>query len=217
MISPANQSGLLTGRQLVLLGTAALHALVYQILSLTLGFHPVGDAADHIMKAFFFEEPVMQRPIVLQPRVPVPNPDTDSLLKDPPLPTPWLYPEQTEAGPGDRVVSQGQGDGTEAGSGTPGETPPTELRYTTLRPTQDFYPPTSIRLNEEGVTVLRVCVTAAGALLGPPVVTSGSGHPRLDMAALVWASQALRFSPATRNGAPVEACKGFRVSFRLHD
>lgn len=211
----SRQAGLLTGRQMVLLGTAALHVLVYQVLSLTMGFHPVGDAADHIMKAFFVDDPVTQPAADARPRTPAPSPD--GLLKNPPLPGPWLTAEQTEPGPGGTQGSPGQGDGGDVGPGTPREPQSTELRYTALRSTDAFYPPTSIRLNEEGVAVLRVCVDAAGALQGVPVVIAGTAHPRLDAAAQAWASQALRFTPATRDGAPVAACKGFRVRFRLHD
>jgi hypothetical protein len=38
----------------------------------------------------------------------------------------------------------------------------------------------------------------------------------LDAAAVKWASEALRFQPATRGGTAVASCKEFRVSFTLH-
>ena len=216
MTSLTHQNGLLSGRQLVLLGTAGLHVLVYQVLSLTLGFHPVGDAADHIMKAFFPEDPVTLQAQPPRPRTVTPDAQIHTLLNDPPLPQPVFDPEQPlDTGAGDTINYPGPGDVGTEGPVAPAAPPPTALRYTALRPTDDFYPPSAIRLGEEGVTVLRVCVSAAGVLQGEPKVTVGSGHPRLDGAAVAWAGQALRFTPATRDGAPVEACKGFRVSFRL--
>ena len=216
MTSFTYQAGLLSGRQLVLLGTAGLHVLVYQVLSLTLGFHPVGDTADHIMKAFFYEDRVLATTADPRPRTSVREVSAHSLLPKPSLPDLDFEQERhVESGPGETVLTQGSGEEGVGGQGGYASVPATALRYTALRPTDDFYPPSAIRLGEEGVTVLRVCVSAAGILQGEPLVTSGSGHPRLDGAAVAWASQALRFTPATRDGAPVEACKGFRVSFRL--
>ena len=218
MTSFTYQAGLLSGRQLVLLGTAGLHVLVYQVLSLTLGFHPVGDAADHIMKAFFYEDRVLEPTADPLPRTPAHEVSAQSVLPKPSLPDLVFDQERpVECGPGETVLTLGPGEEGVGGQGGPGTAPATALRYTALRPTEDFYPPSAIRLGEEGATVLRVCVSAAGVLQGEPVVTAGSGHPRLDGAAVAWVSQALRFTPATRDGAPVDACKGFRVRFRLRD
>ena len=92
---------------------------------------------------------------------------------------------------------------------------PTELRFEAIRPTDDYYPSTSLRLQEEGIAVVRVCVGPDGKLAGTPTIESGSGSRRLDNAAVTWAREALRFTPATREGRPVSACKGFRVRFSL--
>jgi protein TonB len=89
------------------------------------------------------------------------------------------------------------------------------LNFVALRPSDDFYPPISLRMGEQGITVIRICVSAAASLQGVPTVTSSSGHKRLDAAAVTWASEALRFEPATRNGTAVPGCKGVRVNFRL--
>ncbi|MDR2214661.1 MAG: hypothetical protein LBE59_02335 [Nevskiaceae bacterium] len=37
----------------------------------------------------------------------------------------------------------------------------------------------------------------------------------MDAAAVSWAQQAARFTPARRNGEPVAACKDIRVNFQL--
>lgn len=92
---------------------------------------------------------------------------------------------------------------------------PTPLSYRPRKPTDDYYPAISIRMGEEGAATVRVCVDAKGALQGMPSVTDSSGHARLDTAATAWAREALVFTPATENGAPVAACKGFRVRFTL--
>jgi TonB family protein len=84
-----------------------------------------------------------------------------------------------------------------------------------VRSPDDYYPATSIQLQEEGVTVVNVCVGPAGRLEGAPTVRSSSGSRRLDAAALKWAGEALVFTPATRNGAAVSACREYRVRFTL--
>ncbi|HLQ11980.1 MAG TPA: TonB family protein [Steroidobacteraceae bacterium] len=102
--------------------------------------------------------------------------------------------------------------GTESSGGAGPSVP---LSYVVTKPIDEFYPPGSIRLNEEGASTLQVCVAANGALAGAPALQSSSGYPRLDAAALKWAREALRFTPAQQDGKAVPACKGFRVSFKL--
>jgi TonB family protein len=92
----------------------------------------------------------------------------------------------------------------------------TELQYRMTRPTDDYYPDTSKQLEEQGVAIVRVCVDASGKMTGKPVVQTSSGYSRLDKAAVRWASDSLRFTPATVDGIGVAACKGFRVNFDLH-
>jgi len=99
---------------------------------------------------------------------------------------------------------------TSAGAG-----PTVPLSYVVTRPIDEYYPSQAIRLSEEGVSTLQVCVGADGRLAGAPTLQTGSGYPLLDTAALKWAREALRFSPAQQDGKAVPACKGFRVTFRL--
>jgi protein TonB len=91
----------------------------------------------------------------------------------------------------------------------------TELQYQIVRPTEDYYPAASLALEEQGIAVVRVCVDAAGRIDGVPTVQSSSGHRRLDVAAVRWARESLRFTPATLDGLAVVACKGFRVNFSM--
>lgn len=92
----------------------------------------------------------------------------------------------------------------------------TPLRYQAVRPSDDYYPPHALRMQQEGVVIVRACVDASGRLEGAPRVVSGSRHRLLDTAAVTWASEALRFTPATRAGSAIAACKDFRVNFTLN-
>jgi TonB family protein len=92
----------------------------------------------------------------------------------------------------------------------------TPLRYQAVRPSDDYYPPQAIRMAAEGAAVVRACVDSAGRLSGAPAVVRTSRVSMLDAAAVKWASEALRFQPATRGGTAVASCKEFRVSFTLH-
>jgi TonB family protein len=94
--------------------------------------------------------------------------------------------------------------------------PDTPLRYQAVRPSDDFYPPQALRMGAEGAAIVRACVDAGGRLSGVPTVVRGSRVAVLDAAAVKWASEALRFQPATQAGVAVAACKEFRVSFTLH-
>ncbi|MET0292933.1 MAG: TonB family protein [Steroidobacteraceae bacterium] len=93
----------------------------------------------------------------------------------------------------------------------------TPLTFRERRAPREFYPATSLRLSEEGATTIRVCVTAQGVLQTLPTVVAGSGHARLDAAAVAYARESLRFRVATENGQPVDACRNLRVNFTLQN
>jgi len=90
----------------------------------------------------------------------------------------------------------------------------TPLRYRAVRPADDYYPPNAIRMEQAGDVILRTCVDARGKLSSAPTVVRGR-TALLDAAAVKWAQEALRFTPATRGGVAVDACKDFRVQFKL--
>ena len=83
-------------------------------------------------------------------------------------------------------------------------------------PTDDYYPPTSRRMNETGSTTIDVCMDEGGKMTGDPKVAKSSGSSRLDEAAVRWGSHA-RFIQGTLNGKPVSGCTAFLVTFRLVD
>ena len=79
----------------------------------------------------------------------------------------------------------------------------------------DYYPPGSIRREEEGSPVVQACVGANGRLLREPVVTDTSGFPDLDGAAIKVA-KATRYAAGTDNGTALpESCIKFKVKFVL--
>jgi periplasmic protein TonB len=88
-------------------------------------------------------------------------------------------------------------------------------RMTRAANINDFYPPGSVRREEEGAPVVQACVGPNGRLLRDPVVTDTSGFPDLDGAA-VKVAKANRYAPGTDNGQPLqESCMKFKVKFVL--
>jgi TonB family protein len=82
--------------------------------------------------------------------------------------------------------------------------------------TADFYPSPSIRLGEEGVTTVQVCVDRNGRLTSEPTAAKGSGSARLDEAALRLARAGSgHYRATTEDGQPVNSCYPFGVRFQL--
>jgi periplasmic protein TonB len=82
--------------------------------------------------------------------------------------------------------------------------------------TDEYYPPTSRRMGEQGTTTVAVCITPEGRVTGEPKVEKSSGSARLDEAAAKYATKT-RWAPATENGKPVQFCSNFNVKFVLTD
>jgi len=79
----------------------------------------------------------------------------------------------------------------------------------------DYYPPGSIRREEQGSPVVQACVGSNGRLVRDPVVTDTSGFPDLDSAA-VKVAKATRYAAGTENGSALpESCIKFKVKFVL--
>jgi len=79
----------------------------------------------------------------------------------------------------------------------------------------DYYPPGSIRREEQGSPVVQACIGPNGRLLREPVITDTSGFPDLDGAAIKVA-KATRYAPGTEGGsAMAESCVKFKVKFVL--
>ena len=103
----------------------------------------------------------------------------------------------------------------------PAPTPPPRVAGQPAKMTRpanpdDFYPPGSIRREEQGSPVVQACVGSNGRLLRDPVVTDTSGFPDLDSAA-VKVAKATRYAAGTAEGgsAMTESCIKFKVKFVL--
>jgi TonB family protein len=82
--------------------------------------------------------------------------------------------------------------------------------------TADFYPSPSIRLGEEGMTTVNVCVDRKGRLTSEPTAVKSSGSERLDEAALKLARAGSgHYRATTEDGQPVNSCYPFGVRFQL--
>lgn len=82
--------------------------------------------------------------------------------------------------------------------------------------TADFYPSLSIRLGEEGVSTVRVCVDAKGRLTSDPTTLKGSGNARLDEGALKLARAGSgHYRATTEDGEPVISCYPLGIRFQL--
>lgn len=213
-ITHQQQAGLLHGRQMVLLVTIGLHALVIALLMTMKMGVTVFDPPPMIAQ-FLAPEKIIEQP---RPELDVPKPNKTVVTLDIPVPVidiPMMdTPETALVVP---PVDMGPATVTEGPpSGGVAQIPPTALQFSVVRPTDDYYPSRSLSLQEQGTAVVRLCVTPAGKLDGPPMIEASSGSPRLDAAAIAWAREGLRFTPATRDGVAIAACKGFRVNFRLN-
>src|SRR6188508_2079854 len=102
----------------------------------------------------------------------------------------------------------------------PAPPPPPRVAGTPAKMTRpvnpdDYYPPGSIRREEQGSPVVQACVGPGGKLLREPVVTDTSGFPDLDAAA-VKVAKATRYAAGTENGSALpESCIKFKVKFVL--
>ena len=182
----------------------ALHALViYGFLSVFVP--PPAHAPPPVLSGGVIETARPKPTEVPQP--PIFTPTSGEVVQVPNLPLApinWSFTDPSS------TASSANSD-SPAGAG-----PTVPLSYVVTKPINDFYPPGSIRLSEEGASTLQVCVGANGALAAAPTLETSSGYGRLDAAALKWAREALRFAPAQRDGKAVPACKGFRVTFRIN-
>ena len=81
---------------------------------------------------------------------------------------------------------------------------------------EDYYPPASKRLGEEGAPTVKVCIGAGGKLTEPPTIAQSSGSARLDEGALNLVKAGARYiQPGTEDGKPIDSCFEFRIKFQM--
>jgi protein TonB len=82
----------------------------------------------------------------------------------------------------------------------------------------EYYPPSAIRMNETGTTIVQVCVNSKGYLTGTPTLKKSSQSARLDEGALKLARAGSgHYRPTTENGQPVDSCFPLDITFNLKD
>jgi TonB family protein len=221
MSAHVQQASILNGRSMTLMAVIGLHALVIAAL-IAIKYVPpmieqkidmqwVKDDPPEVVPPQPQPQP---RPVELQRfQVVVPVikpqdiqfPEEALVVEAGPAPAADTGPVQVDAGPGTGPVIA--------------PPPPrvfTQLDYRAVKSPDEFYPPTSVSLQEQGVAIVQVCVGTNGKIDGQPTIQTSSGYKRLDQAAMRWTREALRFTPATENGVGIRACKGFRVVFDLN-
>lgn len=83
--------------------------------------------------------------------------------------------------------------------------------------TADFYPSQSIRMEEEGISAVRVCVDPKGRLTSDPTTVKSSGSARLDEGALRLARAGSgHYRATTEDGQPVSSCYSLGIRFQLN-
>jgi TonB family protein len=203
------QTGAVSGRSSVMLLVIGLHlALIMGLMAIKVVV-PKFDPGPDRLKVTVVNEPKQPHTIVK-----ILDPSGRSLI---PIPQNPLGPDYQKLPdiPGDETLAQPPIDKVSQDPSSVQSIAPTPPEFRVTRSTDDYYPALSIRAGEEGIAQIRVCIAASGEISAAPTIAQSSGFRRLDAAALVWASEALRFTPATQNGQPIAMCKGIKVNFRL--
>lgn len=76
-----------------------------------------------------------------------------------------------------------------------------------------LYPVISRQLREQGLVLLKLCISASGALESLEII-QGSGYSRLDQVALKTVKQ-WKFIPAKKGSTPIPMCYQLPVKFTL--
>jgi protein TonB len=83
---------------------------------------------------------------------------------------------------------------------------------------EEYYPPASKRLGEEGSANVHVCVGPNGKLTEDPTLAQTSGSARLDEGALKLAKAGSgRYQPGTEDGHATTSCSVFKIKFELRN
>ena len=83
---------------------------------------------------------------------------------------------------------------------------------------EEYYPPASKRMGEEGSANIHVCVGPSGKLTEDPTLAQTSGSARLDEGALKLAKAASgRYQPGTEDGQLTTSCSVFKIKFELRN
>lgn len=82
--------------------------------------------------------------------------------------------------------------------------------------TEDFYPPTEIRMGRTGISTVQVCTDEKGRLTAAPTLAQSSGSAGLDEGALRLAKAGSgHYRATTEDGRAVNSCYPVRIRFDL--
>jgi periplasmic protein TonB len=207
----SDESGIVARRSITFFLVAGLHIALFYGLMTGLAFK--------IIKVM----PMSLQTRLLQPPQeralpPLPPPQlTKSAIEIPP---PYFPPTEGPMENGDIIA--GSPKVLSDRPDTPPEIPPHEVIRVQGGPgigfpnTDDYYPSIAKRMEEQGVTTVRVCVGANGRLTSVPTIAQTSGSLRLDDGALLLAKAGSgHYRAATEDGRAVNSCYSFRVRFAL--
>jgi protein TonB len=206
MAAYAKDSGLFTRRGIAVVAIVGIHLLIF-----------FGFASGLARKAIELVAPPIEADIVEEiKKEDTPPPPPPPEMERPPVEVP--PPEVSIDIPMESTSTAIQDVSDKAPP--PAPPPPPRVAGTPAKMTRpanpdDYYPPGSIRREEQGSPVVQACVGPGGKLVREPVVTDTSGFPDLDGAAIKVA-KATRYGPGTDNGtALAESCIKFKVKFVL--
>jgi TonB family protein len=197
---------LFSRRSSTLVLVAALHiAVLYGLMA---GLRPNSVA--------WIPPPLMPRWLPAEPHHEPPPPPPDKVIKpwrlDPPIPE---VPPSDYASDDGKIISQPP-------ENLPPVKPVHEVNLTQGGPgagfpdAEDYYPPAAKRLEEQGISTVRVCVDAHGRLTSAPTTLQSSGSARLDEGALRLAQAGSgRYLASTEAGRAIDSCYAFRIRFKL--
>jgi protein TonB len=93
-------------------------------------------------------------------------------------------------------------------------TPSQPIQFVHPPDPDQYYPEQSKRAEESGSVVLQFCVGENSKLDGEPTVTTSSGYPRLDAAAITMLKDQ-KYKAAIYNGKPIRSCKPVKTTFKF--
>ncbi len=203
--------GLFSRRPMTLVLVVALHVVVFYGLMTSLNFNITKSISSPLQNQVVHEP----QPQVLPPLPPPPT-FTHSKVEA----TIPEFPQMRDVEETERMIPQ-------PGSIQPPSTPtmpPHGVHRVLGGPgsgfptTDDFYPSAAKRMEEQGVSTVRVCVDANGRLTSDPTTVQSAGSARLDQGALQLAKAGSgHYRASTEDGRPIDSCYSFRVRFQLRN
>jgi periplasmic protein TonB len=206
-----DESGIFARRSITFFVVAGLHIALFYGLMTGLAFRIIKEIP------ISFQTPLLQPPQKRAlPPLPPPQLTKSRIEIPPPYFPPTESPMENEdiiAAPPNILTSRLE---------TPPRMPPHEVIRVQGGPgsgfpnTDDYYPSIAKRMEEQGVTTVRVCVGTNGRLTSDPTIAQTSGNPRLDDGALLLAKAGSgHYRAATEDGRAVNSCYSYRVRFAL--